>query len=482
MRKKIFKRSVIVVKMNNKNTIVKILALTMALILTVGVLAGCGKTVNDKDDQGRTIIKTDQYPVEEGKDRDNYDARVARFLEANPDVVVEPQSYHFTLNSFYQLAEGGQLPTMFTTNFTEVEQCINAGYTADLSKVLKDRGYEGMFDQKVMDIFTRDGKIYAIPTAVYYLGLAYNVEMFEAAGLMNEDGTPKQPATWDEVVEFAKKIKEATGEAGFVLPTTNNLGGWISTPIFWSFGVDFMEQDENGKWNATFNSPEAIAALQWIKDLKWVHDILPSNTLVDDAEQTKLFAGNRGGMIISLGSNVGHFANFDMSADSIGFMALPAGPKRHVTLMGGHVMNVNGNATYDQIDAVFRWNEMKQTYKVTEEYKTNLKNQVDKQLEDGILVGIKNASVWSSQAEVSQYYDKYIEDNANININHVKLYNDFISNCPADIQAEEPVCVQELYAIIDGCIQEVLTNKDADCAAVIEKAASDFQMNYLNNL
>ena len=74
--------------------------------------------------------------------------------------------------------------------------------------------------------------------------------------------------------------------------------------------------------------------------------------------------------------------------------------------------------------------------------------------------------------------DKY----ANSNINHVKLYNDFVADCPAKIQPEEPVCAQELYGILDNCIQEVLTNKDADCATVLEKANSDFQANYLDNV
>ena len=49
-------------------------------------------------------------------------------------------------------------------------------------------------------------------------------------------------------------------------------------------------------------------------------------------------------------------------------------------------------------------------------------------------------------------------------------------------KAEEPICAQELYGILDNCIQEVLTNKDADCAALLEKACSDFQKNYLDNI
>ncbi len=51
-----------------------------------------------------------------------------------------------------------------------------------------------------------------------------------------------------------------------------------------------------------------------------------------------------------------------------------------------------------------------------------------------------------------------------------------------NFRPEEPICAQELYGILDGCIQEVLTNKDADCAALLEKANSDFQSNYLDNI
>lgn len=74
--------------------------------------------------------------------------------------------------------------------------------------------------------------------------------------------------------------------------------------------------------------------------------------------------------------------------------------------------------------------------------------------------------------------DKY----ANANINHVRLYNEFVADCPIELRAEEPMCCQELYAVLDSCIQEVLTNENADCAAVLEKANTEFQVNYLDNL
>lgn len=91
-------------------------------------------------------------------------------------------------------------------------------------------------------------------------------------------------------------------------------------------------------------------------------------------------------------------------------------------------------------------------------------------------------SPWSEQAEILQFENSLIEKNANLNLNHVKLYNDFVANCTAEIQAEEPVCAQELNGVLDGCIQRVLADENADCAELLEKANADFQKKYLNNI
>ncbi len=91
-------------------------------------------------------------------------------------------------------------------------------------------------------------------------------------------------------------------------------------------------------------------------------------------------------------------------------------------------------------------------------------------------------SSWSQESEALKYEHELIDKYANSNPNHVRLYNEFVANCSAELQPEEPVCAQGLYGILDGCIQEVLTNKDADCKSLIEKANNDFQVNYLDNL
>ena len=465
-----------------KKKSIKIVALVMSMLLICACFIGCTKKATDKDEQGRTVISVGSWPSSEGETLDKMNARKDRFEKANDDVVIVPDTWAFERQTFYSKAAGGQLPTVYMAGFTEVPEIIASGYSADITKVLKNRGYDGKFNDAIMKVVSDDEKVMAFPTMAYILGMAYNVEMFEKAGLMEKDGTPKQPKDWNDVVEFAVKIKEATGKPGIVLPTAGNSGGWIFTSIAWSFGVDFMKKDSDGKWKATFDTKEAAQALQFIKDLKWKYNVLPANTLINGEEWYKQFATGNGAMTITAGDYPRRVIKYGMTADKVGMMATPAGPKRHVTLLGGEVLCVKADATQDQIDAAIRWIETAYNYSLTDEYKTNAQASIESQLNEGRHVGIKSMSPWNVDTEALKWYHKYIDSKANANINHVKLYNDFVANCPADIQPEEPVCAQELYAMLDACIQEVLTNKDADCAKIMKKANADFQSNYLNNL
>lgn len=457
-------------------------AMVMAVLLMVGMLAGCGTDTSDKNEKGQTVISVGNWPTNDGTKLEILEKRKALFEEMNPDAVIEPDNWEFDRRTFYAKAAGGQLPTVYLAGFTEMPEIISTGYSADISKALKKHGYEGMFNESVLNAVSDGEKILAFPTSTYALGLALNTELFDAAGLLEEDGTPKQPKDWNELTEFAVKIKEATGKAGIVMPTAENYGGWYFTMVAWSFGADFMEKDENGKWKATFNTPEVAEALQWYKDLKWKYDVLPSNVLVTKDELYKSFGVGNAAMLFAGGGIPSTVVKYGMTPEQLGMMAIPAGPKRHVTLLGGDVQAINAEATDDQIDAAIRWLETEHSYELTDEYKKTTEDNIKLQLEENRLVGIHTLSVWNEDAPSLKWYKEYLNEKSNANPNHVRLYNEFVANPTCEIQAEEPVCCQELYAILDGCIQEVLSNKDADVTAILEKANKDFQMNYLDTL
>ena len=367
-------------KMIKINKVKKAVALMTVGALAMLIFASCGKkTENVTDENGRTIISVGSWPSKEGQEKQNMEDRKQKFETDNPEFVIQPDNWSFDLKSFYAKAAGGQLPVLFNTNFTEVSQIINAGYGADLTDELKKQGIYDKMNKDVMDVVSKDGKVYAYPFASYVLGLAYNVDLFKKAGLMNEDGTPKQPKDWNELAEFAVKIKKATGVPGFIFPTANNVGGWIFTSVAWSYGTEFMKKDGD-KWKATFDSPEAAEALQFIKDLKWKYDVLPSNTFVDYTEQFKTFGTGQGAMVIAAGDMPADVRSYEMNPDSIGMMAIPRGPKDHVTLMGGSVFAVSKGSSDKQIEGAIKWIKTAYSPDLTEQFKENKEKDIKTRL------------------------------------------------------------------------------------------------------
>ena len=445
-------------------------------------IAGCGVSNTGRTKDGKIDISISGWPDPDSENYPKAQEREKAFEEANPDVDLTGDTWTFDLKSFYPKAESGTLPTVYRCNFTEIQRIIDGEYAADITDVLKKRGYEGKFSEKVERVITKDGRFYSVPISTYILGLAVNMDLFKEAGLVEEDGTPMQPKDWYEMADFAKQIKDKTGKDGFIIPTNENAGGWIFTVIAWSFGAEFMKQDKDGTWKATFDSPECTEALQFIKDLKWKYNVLPTDTLINNNTTAEYLATGKAAMMITSGSIGNQMATYSINPDTLGMMAIPAGPKRYVTLLGGDTRAIRSDATEEQIDACIRFLEFTGNgYDIDESGKQALTDTMEQAKAKGAVIGIKSLSPWNEASEKLKFQNELIDKYANVNPNNVKLYNEFLNDTKVEIQAEEPVCAQDLYSILDNCIQKVLGDKNADCAALLKEANSNFQTNFLNN-
>lgn len=468
--------------MKKVSKIKKIAAVALAAVMTMGTFAGCTGGKKEADD-GKIHISVSPWPAKEGKDLDRANEDKAKFEADNPDIEVTGDSWKFDIQSFYPKAEAGMLPTVFTLHLTEIKKLSDGGYYKDWTKSLKAHDMYDKFSDTAMSLVKNDkGEMIGWPWQLYMMGIAINVDMFEAAGLMEADGTPKQPKDWNELAEFAVKIKNATGKSGFSLPTSNNEGGWLFTNIAWSFGTKFMEKGSDGKWKATFNTPETAEALQYIKDLKWKYHVLPESTITTQKEVNQNLATGNTAMALASDGVRGSVVSYGMEPRSLGMIAIPAGPKKRVALLGGSVFVAANNATDEQVDACVRWYMRAYNPFVNDTVKEQKLKSIQAELDANKVVGIDTMSVWSEGSDVIKLQKELNEEYKNININHVRLYNEAQTNGSVEVQSEEPVCAQDLYGILDNCIQNVLTNEDADCAALLEKANSDFQSNFLNNI
>ena len=79
---------------------------------------------------------------------------------------------------------GGTLPDVFTIPFTDGKSLIEQGQLADITDLVNALPYADQFNPNVLATAQDDeGRIYGLPRQAYGIGLQYNRQLFEQAGL-----------------------------------------------------------------------------------------------------------------------------------------------------------------------------------------------------------------------------------------------------------------------------------------------------------
>jgi len=143
----------------------------------------------------------------------------------------------------------------------------NENVLTELTPLLQKRGQSGPdsdFVEASLNVCRhpfQTGALYALPYVGNSQLFFYRKDLFEKYSL-------KAPATWDDALAAAKTIHEKETEGakvyGYVMRAAQgNAAVADFMPIFWAFGGEMF--DAGGK--PTVNSPEGIAALQFMLEL-----------------------------------------------------------------------------------------------------------------------------------------------------------------------------------------------------------------------
>ena len=399
---------------------------------------------------------------------------VKTFNSFYPDMTVVPAYYKYATDNFVPLASSGQLPTIYDTWFTEPQKIINQGFAKDITKEVKALGWDKKMNPGVLDLLSKNGKIYGVPRDAYALGLMINVDLFKQAGLVDKDGLPEYPKTWTDLAEKAKIIKEKTGAAGLCLLAKDNAGGWHFTNIAWDFGAVF-EVQKKGKWVAQIDTPEVAAAFQYVKDLKWKYDVLTADPTNEDwGTGFRSLGTGVAAMYIAAQDAVNQPTQVNgLPVTSLALEPLPAGPKGQYSLMGGTPYMFSPNATSDQVKACLKYLEiMGKSPEVSAEAVAGMSADAANRMNEGIPV-IPPFPAWSDSA-LEAARDKAEKPYRNVDMRLYQNYYDMVQKS-GNVKSEEPMCAQDLYAELTKILQAVITDKNADIPSLLKKAQKNFQ-------
>ena len=211
-----------------------------------------------------------------GKAADTIQELTAEYVEANPGVNIEAVyagSYQDTVAKAITASRGGnppQLSVILSVDmFTLIDEDLIAPFDDYMSE--EDQAWIDGFYPAFMENSQTGGKTYGIPFQRSTPVLYWNKEAFAEAGLDPEVA----PATWEEMVEFGKKLVKKD-DAG-------NVTQWgVRIPSsgfpYWLFQGLTTQNDAilvNAEGNKTnFNDPKVVEALEYLVSLSTEHEVM----------------------------------------------------------------------------------------------------------------------------------------------------------------------------------------------------------------
>lgn len=233
----------------------KLMAVALTVAMSAGILAGCGS--GDGSDNGKAkltfgIWDPDQKPAME--------ALADAYTKENPDVSIEIQltpwkDYWTKLEAS---ATGGVAPDVFWINTLHSELYQEGGILADLTDAVEksDIGLDENYEKTLVDSYKIDGKLYAIPKDVGTVGLWYNKEIFDKAGVER----PTDDWTWEDMLQAAEQLQGKMEEGTYAIAAPVEAESYIPTII--AAGGNTISEDKTAP---TYTMPETMEGVQcWI--------------------------------------------------------------------------------------------------------------------------------------------------------------------------------------------------------------------------
>lgn len=215
---------------------------------------------------------------------------IPEFERQNPGIKVQFHHFEDYGNRIRLSVAGGIAPDVMRMGNEGGPQWIKRGMTLPLDRYID--GPDGIdrndFIPILWDFLRRDGKTYGVPQDINIIGLYFNKDLFDEAGMKYPDAT----WTWKDLKAAADRLTIDRDKDGHPEQIGLHMGwgGGAFRPFLYQSGGRFWSDDRK---RVVFDSPEAARALEFYKGLMKSYTLSKSNSQRGGLGPDKLFEAGK---------------------------------------------------------------------------------------------------------------------------------------------------------------------------------------------
>jgi len=280
----------------------------LLLLPLVFTLAACGSANNSSDKAnpstkgGEQAEKTETptkikltfqnaYPDETNVQHRVMKQLVSNYTTANPNVQIEVDALNMDQQKIKlkTQAASDNMPDITVVNASaQMEPFVNGGKLAALDDILDREGLRESFQQGILDYYTFDNKVYALPDGNNVAAVFYNKKLFQEAGV-------SVPKTFEDLISAVNTFKEK----GIIPMTIGEKETWTGSYLFMNIvlrlaGPGYLTDIQTNK--KSFTDPAFVESIAKMQELIQAGGFQEGSTSYDYDMASNLFTTGQAAM------------------------------------------------------------------------------------------------------------------------------------------------------------------------------------------
>lgn len=240
-----------------------IIALSLALAACSANVSGDDPSSSaDAKQEHITITFQNIYPDPTDPKNGAMEKIVSQYENEHPNIKIELDSLNTDRQKLKLKTQAAsrEVPDITIVNpSAQMQPFVEAGLFAPLNDMVEQNGLKDTFQDGILDWYTFDGNLYALPDGNNIGLVYYNKELFERAGV-------EVPATFEDMINVVKTLKEK----GIQPMAIGEKDSWTGSFLFMNIllrtnGPGFLQDVVDGK--KTFEDPAFIEAVDAFQTL-----------------------------------------------------------------------------------------------------------------------------------------------------------------------------------------------------------------------